>query len=447
MKRPEYFPLFPILKYLTPTHYFHLRPKVDHGYFPTAEQLDKAGWKLEPDTRFRSEEAQLRDLGWRALHSGFINPRGVSGQDVWTPVNLPVRDQYLFLRKNFHSIWILYVLLVRLLSFKDPIREISGYLGTRGTRRERFSADTSLPSGFDQAVDLIQAKTRVTVIIPTLNRYSYLKDALEDLEKQTYREFEVVVVDQSEPFDLEFYKDFDLDIRPIHQEEKALWLARNRGIQEAKYDIVAFTEDDVRLPKTWLEDHLKCLDHFDSDISSGVFYPTGSSVPNERNFFKYAEQFATGNVVLFKRVFEENGLYDRTFERQRMGDGEYGLRSYLAGYRSIANPRACCEDVKAPVGGLRQMGSWDAFRPKKFWSPRPIPSVIYFFRKYFGAVVTRWALLKNIPPSIMPYQFKRSKPAMLVGGLISVLLLPIVLYQVFWSWRLANRMLGNNTGK
>ena len=44
----------------------------------------------------------------------------------------------------------------------------------------------------------------VSVVIPTLNRYTYLKDVLEDLEKQDYENFEVIVVDQSEPFQKNF---------------------------------------------------------------------------------------------------------------------------------------------------------------------------------------------------------------------------------------------------
>jgi hypothetical protein len=118
-------------------------------------------------------------------------------------------------------------------------------------------------------------------------------------------------------------------------------------------------------------------------------------------------------------------------------DGEFGLRVYLKGIKSISNPLASCIDVKAGSGGLREMGSWDAFRPRKWLDPRPIPSVVYFFRKYHGNTATRWALLKTVPSSIMPYRYKRNSYMMLLGMLISILISPLVFLQVYKSWSLA----------
>jgi hypothetical protein len=212
-------------------------------------------------------------------------------------------------------------------------------------------------------------------------------------------------------------------------------------VRNAKGTIIAFSEDDVRIQPDWLENHLRCLGCFGAGISAGVFYPEGSSIPTDRSFFCVASQFATGNAMLYKTIFEETGLFDRQFEKQRMGDGEFGLRAYLHGIKSISNPFASCIDVKAPSGGLRQMGSWDAFRPKKWFSPRPLPSVLYFFRRYFGNKQTFLALLKSVPPSIIPYRFKKNRKLLLFGIFISVFLLPVILIQVGISWRKASKKL------
>ena len=277
------------------------------------------------------------------------------------------------------------------------------------------------------------------MIIPTLNRYKYLKDVLKDFEKQDYTNFEIIVVDQSEPFQQDFYKRFNLNINLIRQEEKALWLARNKAIKNAKGNLIALSEDDVRIQPNWISNHLKGLDFFDAQISAGVFFPEGSNIPKDRSFFAIASQFATGNAMLYKDVFRRIGLFDRQFEKQRMGDGEFGLRAYLNRIKSISTPFASCVDVKAPSGGLRQMGSWDAFRPKKWFSPRPIPSVLYLFRKYFGTKRTFFSLLKTVPPSVMPYKFKRNKKMMLIGSILSLFLLPLILIQVLISWRMASK--------
>ena len=97
--------------------------------------------------------------------------------------------------------------------------------------------------------------------------------------------------------------------------------------------------------------------------------------------------------------------------------------------------------LKVDSGGLRDMGSWDAFRTKKWFAPRPIPSVVYLFRTYFGNTLTRYALLKAVPPSLIPYKYKGNAKMMLVGYMLSILLLPLVLFQVTKSWKLATKKL------
>ena len=42
------------------------------------------------------------------------------------------------------------------------------------------------------------------------------------------------------------------------------------------------------------------------------------------------------------------------------------------------------------------MGSWDAFRPKSILAPRPVPSVLYYYRKYFGNKAAKLAVVKEV---------------------------------------------------
>ena len=352
---------------------------------------------------------------------------------------LPLVDEYRFIRKNFHSAWVLYVLLFRILSLKNPLSEISAYWSNIKVKRvNEYDKPILYPQYVHFKSELIQKKPLVSVIIPTLNRYQYLKDVLRDLERQAYQHFEVIIVDQSEPFQREFYDDFELELKVVHQTEKALWLARNTAIKIAKGSIILLSEDDVRIGNDWVFQHLKCLDFFDAKISAGVFYPEGKKIPPESDYFKIASQFATGNAALYKSVFLELGLFDRQFEKQRMGDGEFGLRIFLKGLKSISNPFASCIDIKASEGGLREIGSWDAFRAKKWLDPRPIPSVVYLYRKYYGKKAARLALLKTVPSSIMPYKYKRNSYLMLLGIVFSFFLLPLVLWQVSKSWKSAS---------
>src|SRR5690606_34012180 len=158
-----------------------------------------------------------------------------------------------------------------------------------------------------------------------------------------------------------------------------------------------------------------------ADLSSGVSLSVvGAEVPPHYNYFRWSDQLDTGNVLLKKDIFRKIGLFDRQFEKQRMGDGEFGLRAYLAGYKNVSNPKAKRVHLKVGQGGLRQMGSWDGWRPKKWNAPRPVPSILYLSRKYHGDKLSKLWIIPHILPSIIPYRFKNKKSL----KLLSVILIP-----------------------
>jgi glycosyltransferase involved in cell wall biosynthesis len=408
--------------------------------FPIANELGKDLEELvELDQNYQSSIAKNYDQSWRLIQKGYIGDA-----DTYKKFKkLPIIDEYRFVRKNFHKAWVLYVLLIRLVTFKNPIVEVSAYLKTSQVKRVDEHQKPLIYTDYTTyKSQLIQQQPLVSVIIPTLNRYPYLKDVLKDLEQQDYSKFEVIVVDQSEPFQEEFYDEFQLNINLIYQEEKALWLARNTAIKQSKGEYILLFDDDSRVDKDWITQHLKTLDFFQADLSSGVSISTqGAKVPANYAHFGISSQLDTGNVLLKKSVFKDLGLFDRQFEKQRMGDGEFGLRAYLAGYKNISNPYAKRLHLKVGSGGLRQMGSWDGFRPRKWLDPRPIPSVVYLFRKYHGNKAARLALLKTVPSSIMPYRYKSNSVMMLIGVLISIVISPLVFFQVWKSWSLASTKL------
>lgn len=432
--------IFQFLKYLQPTHYFQLFRKDGSTVFPIVEKLPiEIIQQLEPELNFKSEKAKEYDLSWQALQKGYIG----NTETLTSFEKLPIVDEYRFLRKYFNSVWVFYVLMLRILSLKNPFNEIASWKKSNNIKRSNYlKTPIQYPQWDAFQSSLISENPLVTVVIPTLNRYGYLKDVLEDLEKQEYKNFEVIIVDQSNPFQEDFYKKFNLDIQLVQQKERALWLARNHAIKISKGEYILLFDDDSRVEPNWITNHLKSLDYFKADVSSGVSISAlGAEVPKNYSFFRISDQIDTGNVLVKKHIFREIGLFDRQFEKQRMGDGEYGLRAYLNGYKNISNPFAGRIHLKVGSGGLREMGSWDAFRPKKLFAPRPIPSVLYLYRKYYGRKRSLLAILKTVPQSIIPYRYKKNKKMLVLGLLISLFLFPFVVLQVFISWRLASKKL------
>jgi len=437
--------IFSFKKYVTPTSYFNLKPIKDHGYFPDNDELITESERIPADKAYKSFNAQERDRAYRAFQMGYIGKDRdmVSSIDVWEDVKIPVVDEYRFLRKYYHRAWPYFALLYRIVTLKNPIRELRAFIKSRTVNAELgVGPSYQYPEFESYHCDLIEKKPFISVIIPTLNRYEYLKDVFKDLEKQTYKHFEVIVVDQSEPFDEEQFQGWDLDLKYWYQSDKALWKARNDAIRSSKGDFILLYDDDSLIEDDWIEQHLKCIEYFDADISSGVSISVvGAAVPAHYSYFRWSDQLDTGNALVKREVFETIGLFDRQFEKQRMGDGEFGLRSYLNGIRNISNPRAKRVHLKAGHGGLRHKGGWDAFRPKNFWDPRPMPSVLYLYRKYFGFEATMLSILKHLPPSIVPYRLKRNRYLLVFGALVSVFLIPVLFLAVARSWRSASRML------
>lgn len=432
--------LFNSLKYLRPIWYFNLKSKKDWGYFPTLEQIEQL---FKPDNQYLSEDGKARDLAFTAFQSGYINRDYPGGIDIWKKVNIPAVDEYRFIRKNYNSIWVVYVLLLRLITFNNPFKEIIGFFKTINVKRINYS---KIAFQFDEyntfKSELIESKPLVSIVIPTLNRYTYLKDVLKDLEIQDYRYFEVIVVDQTDPFQESFYHGWNLDLKYWYQPEKALWKARNDAIKSAKGNYILLYDDDSRIDSNWITEHLKVLDFFKADISSGVSLSTiGAEIPEHYSYFRWGDQLDTGNVLLKKSIFEEIGYFDLKFEKQRMGDGEFGLRAYLNGYKNISNPKAKRIHLKVAEGGLRQMGSWDGWRPKKLFGPRPVPSVLYLSRKYFGNEMSLYFILANVLPSYISYKYKKNKYLKIVAILFFPIFLPIIVFQVLKSWKLASQML------
>ncbi|MFN4299843.1 MAG: glycosyltransferase family 2 protein [Thermaurantimonas sp.] len=428
-----------------PVWYNYLPYEGDCPYFPDYDKLSSTSNKtlLNLDLAYSCREVTKIDAAYQAWNKGFIL------QDPTIKLNTEgikptISDNYRFVRKYFHPFWSWYILSLRILTLHNPIKEIAAFIKNLRVRRiDLYEKVYPHEHSFQQFESrLLKSAPKVSVIIPTLNRYHYLRDALNDLEKQYYKNFEVIVVDQSEPFQPEFYEQFHLDLKLIRQEEKALWLARNTAIKLSGAEYLLLFDDDSRVAPDWISQHLKCLDYFNAEISSGVsISAVGAKIPENYSFFRWGDQVDTGNVMIHRRVFEKVGLFDRQFEKQRQGDGEFGLRAYLAGFKNVSNPYAKRLHLKVGEGGLRQMGSWDGFRPKSWLAPRPVPSVLYLTRKYFGNKAAIHSLLTGVPPSLIPYRFKRQPILLLFGSLLVFPFFPFVCWQVFKSWRIADKML------
>lgn len=426
------------LKYLDPLWYFNLKSEKKAGfYFPDYRKLSPEE-KLLIDFDPHYKALSLQDAAFQALKRGMLSTYPSASLDPSDANNIPLSDHYRFVRKYYHSGWSLYFFFIRILMLKNPLKEIQAFIQTLPVQRASLYAKVS-----DQSPEEITLpeKPRISLILPTLNRYEHLKNILEDLSHQTIPASEIIVVDQSDPANKQLYDSFgNLPLTIIYQKEKGQWLARNEAVHNSTGDFILLTDDDSRVQPDWIEQHLKGLLFFKASISAGVSVPEGKMPGKDKTFFRMAEEFDSGNAMVRREVFKQTGLFDRAFDRRRMGDTEFGLRAHLAGLRSISNPLAKRNHVISHTGGMRYWGSKDAFKPIAFFGARPDPGVLYLYRKYFDKKYLFSFLLVRILLSYMPSQTGKNAAGYLAGFIFFILFSPVWIVRLLIGLRKARRM-------
>lgn len=115
-----------------------------------------------------------------------------------------------------------------------------------------------------------------SVVIPLYNKEQYIAKTIESVLLQTFQEYEIIVVDDgstdNSTFEVKRYN--DNRIRLIQQENAGVSAARNRGIEEANYDLIAFLDADDE----WLPNHLRELMNLRINYPECEVFATGYKI-------------------------------------------------------------------------------------------------------------------------------------------------------------------------
>ena len=92
----------------------------------------------------------------------------------------------------------------------------------------------------------------ISIIVPVYKVTPYLRQCVESIINQTYRDLEILLIDDGSPDECgeicEEYKNRDNRIRVFHTENRGLSAARNFGLQNAAGDCIGFVD-----PDDWIE--------------------------------------------------------------------------------------------------------------------------------------------------------------------------------------------------
>jgi hypothetical protein len=120
----------------------------------------------------------------------------------------------------------------------------------------------------------------VSVVIPLYNKGNYIARTLDSVLKQSFSDFEVIVVNNgSTDGSEEIVKSFsDPRLRLISQQNAGVSAARNRGIMEAKSDFVAFLDADDQ----WHPEFLSTLWATKNKYPHGRFFASSREIVNKQ---------------------------------------------------------------------------------------------------------------------------------------------------------------------
>lgn len=121
----------------------------------------------------------------------------------------------------------------------------------------------------------------VSVILPVYNKIKYLPTTLPSLLSQTYREFELIAVDDGSTDGSGDFLDrlakTDSRVKVIHQPNAGVSAARNAALDRASGDYVVFADADDTVCPDWLEVLAKEAETSGADIVVSGFFSTDSN--------------------------------------------------------------------------------------------------------------------------------------------------------------------------
>lgn len=260
---------------------------------------------------------------------------------------------------------------------------------------------------------------KISVVIPTLNREKELVDSIEGVLKDDYKDFELIVVDQTEkhePDTERALKGLGSKIKLVHEEIKSLPHARNVGVAHSSGEVILFLDDDIIPKPGLLTAHAARYGDYKVGGVGGRIMAAGDENKPEpakiatitpwgafKDYFyaTHSEEVETvrGANMSFRRdLYVKLGGFDENYVGNAMREEtDFSFRLRKLGYKLIFEPKAEVFHLLTPSGGARsgdRVGRYRTFfRNNTYFFLRHFnPLMLPFFwltlaKQFFGCVL------------------------------------------------------------
>ena len=267
---------------------------------------------------------------------------------------------------------------------------------------------------------------KYSVIVPAYNAMNTLEACLKSLNQQSTNneEYEVIIVDDcSTDRTSDIAKQFP--IRYFRQQNQGPATARNKGAQEAKGEIILFTDSDCMPQNNWIEEMVKPFDDPKVMAVKGVYKTNQKALTARFAQIEFEERFEmlkkvesidmvdTYSAGYRKSIFLSLGGFDPSFPVANNEDTELSYKMSQAGHKMVFNPNAIVYHLNHP-------DSIKKYARLKFW------------RGYWRMVVYKRYPNKMLKDSYTPQTLK-IQILFLFLFLISLLLMGLLPHLIVYS--------------
>ena len=128
--------------------------------------------------------------------------------------------------------------------------------------------------------------SKISVIIPVYKVEKYLDKCVESVANQTYKDLEIILVDDGSPDNCPAVCDEwakkDSRIKVIHKENGGVSSARNAGIDIAEGEYICFVDSDDFVRENYVQFLLSAIEETDADVSIMPFLYVGKTIQQKK---------------------------------------------------------------------------------------------------------------------------------------------------------------------
>ena len=212
---------------------------------------------------------------------------------------------------------------------------------------------------------------KISVIVPVYKVEKYLDKCVESIVNQTYKNLEIILVDDGSPDNCpamcDEWAEKDERIRVIHKENGGLADARNAGMDIATGDYIGFVDSDDWIEPNMYEVLLKNALKYDADISRcGLSVNCENGENNQWRETEFSEVHVLDNFEYTRRVIQggylNGAVWNKIYKKETVGSYRFmtedgASEDIMFNNRVSSQMSVCvCEDLPL-YNYLRRAGS------------------------------------------------------------------------------------------